>query len=239
MISRLRQDILLMEGYRPPAATAIPIELGPMGKAFPHAVFPVGTIHEFLTDGAENGAASGGFISGLVAALMASGGVAVWICSPASSRKIFPPALKRFGIDPGSVIFFELKTEKEALWAMEEALKCEGLAAVVGEVREVNFTASRRLQLAVEQSRVTGFLLRDNPRTKHGIACAARWRVSSLASESREGMPGLGNPRWNIELEWVRNGHPGSWQMEWSAGRFHAIPVTCPSQALEQPRRTG
>lgn len=40
---------------------------------------------------------------------------------------------------------------------MEEALKCGGLAAVVGEVQDISFTASRRLQLAVEQSGVTGF----------------------------------------------------------------------------------
>jgi len=34
---------------------------------------------------------------------------------------------------------------------MEEALKCAGLAAVIGEVREMDFKQSRRLQLAVEQ----------------------------------------------------------------------------------------
>jgi protein ImuA len=238
-ISRLRQDILLMEGYRPPASTAIQIELGPIGSAFPHGVFPVGALHEFLTDGPVNGAASGGFISGLLAALMASGSVAVWISSQGSSRKVFPPALKFFGVDPGRIIFFDLKTEREALWAMEEALSCEGLAAVVGEIREVNFTASRRLQLAVEQSRVTGFIIRDSPRTHHAIACAARWRLTSLASEPEPGMPGLGFPRWHIELERVRNGHPGSWQVEWLAGRFHTVIQEVPVSAAEQPRKTG
>ncbi|MDP4248036.1 MAG: Error-prone repair protein ImuA [Bacteroidota bacterium] len=239
MINQLRQDILLMEGYKPPAASAKPVELGPMASAFPHGIFPVGTLHEFLTDGPENGAASSGFIAGLVAALMASGGVAVWIRSPGSSGRVFPPALKYFGLDPGQVIFFDLKTEREALWAMEEALTCEGLAAVVAEIREVNFTASRRLQLAVEQSRVTGFLLRQNPRNKHTIACAARWKVSVMASEPELLMPGLGFPRWHIELERVRNGHPGSWQMEWLAGRFHPVVQEVRGSALEHPRKTG
>ena len=37
------------------------------------------------------------------------------------------------------------------LWVIEEALKCEGLAAVIGEIKELSFTQSRRLQLAVEK----------------------------------------------------------------------------------------
>ena len=42
-------------------------------------------------------------------------------------RTIFPPALKSFGIAPDKIIFIDLKKEKEILWAMEEALKCDGL----------------------------------------------------------------------------------------------------------------
>jgi protein ImuA len=36
----------------------------------------------------------------------------------------------------------------------------EGLAAVVAEIQELSFMTSRRLQLATEQSGVTGFMLR-------------------------------------------------------------------------------
>jgi len=41
---------------------------------------------------------------------------------------------------------------------MEEALKCESLSAVIAETPEISFTVSRRLQLAVEQNRVTSFI---------------------------------------------------------------------------------
>ena len=92
---------------------------------------------------------------------MQPGGACIWI---SAARKIFPPGLKAFGIEPDRVIFVDLKREKDVLWATEEVLKCEGLAAVASEIRELSFTVSRRLQLAVEKSRVTGFILRDNPR---------------------------------------------------------------------------
>jgi protein ImuA len=37
------------------------------------------------------------------------------------------------------------------------------------------------------------------------------------------GMPGVGFPRWTVELLKVRNGNPGTWQMEWAAGSFRTM----------------
>jgi protein ImuA len=140
-----------------------------------------------------------------------------------ASRKLFPPALKAFGVEPDKIIFVDLKQEKDVLWAMEEALKCEGLSAVIAEVRAISLTASRRLQLAVERSKVTGFILRNDPGKLSASGCVARWKISPLPSELEAGMPGLGFPRWTVELLKVRNGNPGSWKMEWFSGRFHAV----------------
>jgi len=106
---------------------------------------------------------------------------------------------------------------------MEEALKCTGLTAVVCEVCELDFKQSRRLQLAVEQSRVTGFVLR-NATTKLGsTACTARWRVKPLPSADLNGLPGLGFMRWQVELLKVRNGQTGSWILEWKDGCFNRV----------------
>ena len=109
---------------------------------------------------------------------------------------------------------------------MEEALKCKGLAAVIGELGEINFTQTRRLQLAAEQSRVTGFVLRSDAKKLSATACVARWNISHLPSELEDGMPGVGFPRWNVELLKVRNGNPGSWKVEWSEGRFKPVTDT-------------
>src|SRR6266542_3734291 len=106
--------------------------------------------------------------------------------------------LKALCIEPNQIIFIDLKKEKDVLWAMEEALKCYRLTAVLGELKEISFTESRRFQLAVEQSRVTGFLLRHQPLNLNTVACVSRWRITLLQSELTDGMPSVGYPRWNV-----------------------------------------
>lgn len=222
IINQLKQDVLLWQGFKPPAAgQKEEIGLGPLEAAFPNAVFPKGALHEFLTEHPEHAAASIGFISGLLQVLMHEGGACLWI---GVSRTVFPPALQAFGVEPDRIIFVDLKQEKDVLWAMEEGLKCDGLSAVIAEVRDISLTASRRLQLAVEKSKVTGFILRNDPRKLSTTACVARWKITPLASALEPGMPGVGFPRWNVELLKVRNGNPGSWKIEWAENRFVPVP---------------
>jgi protein ImuA len=147
-------------------------------------------------------------------------GAAIWI---SASRTLFPASLKRFGVEPHRIIFVDLKHERDALYAIEEALKCKQIAAVVGEIKNIGFKESRRLQLAAEQSRVTGLLIRHQPKIINTIACVSRWRITSLPGALAEGMPGVGFPRWNVELLKVRNGKPGKWQVEFSSGQLKEI----------------
>jgi protein ImuA len=226
-----------MQGFKMPAAgTDLDIGLGPVAAAFPNNSFPQGAVHEFISDGPEAAAATSGFVNCLLGGLMKGGKVCVWI---SGARSIFPPALKVFGVAPEQIIFIDLPRRKEQLWAMEEALKCEGLAAVVAEIPEIDFTASRRLQLAVEKSRVTGFLLRQQPRSLQTIAVVARWKIISLPSKLNDGMPGIGFPSWEIELQKIRNGKPGSWQMEWGDGRFQCIQPAVSALPASILRKTG
>lgn len=224
-----------MEGFKPASADTTRFTgLAPVEAAFPNAVFPTGAIHEFVSPATEDAAACQGFIGGLLNGLMLRGGVCLWI---SRARRLFPASLKAFGVDPDRVIFIDVDRERDVLWVLEEALKCDGLAAVVGEVRELNFMESRRLQLAVERSRVTGLILRTDPAKITTTACVARWQVSPVASELEAGMPGLGLPRWQVQLLRVRNGNPGSWTMEWNAGVFKHIEDTTAIQLVPEQRR--
>jgi protein ImuA len=236
IIAQLQKEILPLLGYKPVSKNDIlDIVPWPLKKSFPNAQFPLGAMHEFICDRAEDNAAAGGFVAGLLSSVMKKGGAAIWI---SASRTVFPPALKNFGISPDKVIFIDLQKENEMLWAMEEALKCNGLAAVIGEMQELNFTASRRLQLAVEQSRVTGFILRRNNHNLNTTACVARWKINSLPSIMADKIPGVGFPRWNVELLKVRNGKPGSWEIEWRNGKFHHV-YSVASLISEQQRKVG
>jgi protein ImuA len=237
IISRLKMDILPLEGLRAIRAGEEPdFGLGMLNEAFPQGSLPLGAIHEFLSGGAESAAATTGFISGLLAPLMKKGGAVLWI---GSSRMIFPPALKMFSIEPERIIFIDLPKERDVLWAMEEALKCNGLAAVIAEIPELSFTASRRFQLAVEQSRVTGFIMRTNLRSLHPNASVSRWKINSLPTLFYDELPGLGFPRWNVELLKIRNGRPGVWQLEWAGGRFRHLSTLVASIVPGEKRKTG
>lgn len=236
IIAQLQRDILPLQWFKTTLNnTVVDAGLDLIKNAFPNAEFPLGAVHEFMVAGAEDAAATGGFVAGVIASLMRSGGATMWI---SSSRTIFPPALTSFGIAPDKIIFIDLQKEKEILWATEEALKCNGLTAVVGEMPELSFTTSRRFQLAVEESRVTGFILRRNPRSFNTTACVARWKITSLPSELADDMPGVGFPRWNVELLKVRNGKPGKWEIEFAAGCFrHISKIT--AIPVGQQKKTG
>jgi protein ImuA len=217
IISQLQKDILLLQGYKPASSGAVDVGLGPIKAAFPNGSFPLGAVHEFLSGGPEAAAATSGFIAGLLAPLMGAGGTSLWI---SSARTLFPPALQSFGIEPDRFIFVDLQKEKDVVWAMEEALKCGALTAVVGEMKEISFTASRRLQLAVEQSQVTGFILRNSPRNVNTTACVSRWQITPLPSKSVDDLPGIGFPQWKVELLRIRNGKCGVWEIKWEGGKF-------------------
>lgn len=221
IIRQLKEQILSLEGLGTcPDSRLLDFGLGPMNAAFPGGSFPVGTIHEFISPTETCAAAANGFLANLLGTLMKNEGICLWI---SVGQKLFPSALKFFGVEPHRVIFIDVRRERDALWVMEQGLKCNALAAVVAEIRNVNFAESRRLQLAVETSKVTGFLHRQQPRTENTLACVSRWKIRPLASRTN-GLPGVGFPCVEVELAKIRNGRPGIWQFEWKNGTFSLIP---------------
>lgn len=220
IVAQLQQDILQREGFRPAANPRMSSVLGPLGTVFPSGAFPLGLVHEFLPD-AEHGnsrASTVGFITALASQLMSGKKVMWWI---SDKRKIFPPALMAFGVKPDLVVFVNIKKARDVLWAMEEALKCSAIAVVVAEVGGLDLTASRRLQLSAEQSLTTGFLLRNDTRPAI-TSSASRWRITSLPSLGLDGIPGVGFPRWKVELLKLRNGRTGQWSVCYRNGRFES-----------------
>ncbi len=224
LFQKLQQDILMWQGFKPVSASkAERIGLGEIEDSFPGGVFPKKAIHEFITIAPEHSAASDGFIAGLLAVLMENGAACVWV---STSRRLFPASLSLFNVEPERIIFMDVQSEKDVLWITEEALKCEGLAAVVAELKNVSLIESRRLQLAVESSGVTGFILRKDGNKTASTVATARWKISPLPSESEDGMPGLGFPRWQVELLKVRNGNPGSFVLQWAGEKFEEVKKT-------------
>ncbi len=220
IVRQLKKDILAMQGMQQVAhGRALNAGLGPVTEAFPCGIFPVG-IHEFVSASPECAAATSGFMAGLLGSTVRPYDTCLWI---SNGRTLFPPALSFFGVSPDRILFVDNRKPADLSWMIEQALKCEALGAVVGEVTDLDLAQSRRLQLAVEQSRVNCFLHRYRPRIASAMASVCRWRIQPAPSIPYEGLPGVGFPAWDVTLEKVRNGQPGSWQIQWVEDHFEVF----------------
>jgi protein ImuA len=131
------------------------------------------------------------------------------------SGRIHPP-----GLPSQNLIHVEARDARDALWAMEEGVRCAALSCVIGELwgdpRALDFTATRRLAVASE-----------------------RWRLASapsLLNQLDGRSPGL--PAWDAELFRARGMPPGRWNLahETQAGAFH-LAAASGDRALGEERR--
>lgn len=107
------------------------------------------------------------------------------------------------------------KSPQDALFALEEGLRCRDLAFVIGEIagnpRALSFTASRRLSLAAERHGVPLWLVRLDAARDLGSA-RMRWQVAAAPSPPplwNRQAPGV--PSWRAELFRARSHPPGEW----------------------------
>jgi protein ImuA len=129
------------------------------------------------------------------------------------------------GLGARDLIHVTARDAREALWAMEEGLRCTSLSAVIGEIwgdpAVLDFTATRRLAVAAERSQVPCWLVRLGGRANLSGA-RMRWRLASapsLANALDAKAPGA--PAWDAELFRARGFAPGRWSVAHEADRFH------------------
>lgn len=108
-------------------------------------------------------------------------------------------------------------TPEDALFALEEGLRCRDLAFVIGELsgnpRALGLTASRRLGLAAERYGVPLFLVRLNAQRDLSSA-RMRWQVRSAASPPPRWNPAApGAPQWLASLFRARSFKQGEWTL--------------------------
>jgi protein ImuA len=218
-LATLRDRIRALEAGSAGAARTLPFGAPAIDAALPGGGLALGALHEIASVGRdeEEGTLAAAFAAGILARLAAEGPV-LWVLA---AHDLYGPGLALGGLAPADLVVASGHKDAEILWAMEEALRSPGLAAVVGEVGVLDTTASRRLQLAAESSGVTAFVIR---RWRTGaiaaqqraapIAAATRWRVEPAPGALAPGEPGVGRPRWRLELRRCRGGRPGSWLVE-------------------------
>lgn len=197
----------------------------------------VAALHEVTgaTSGFGDDAAATLFAAGIAARLE---GTVLWVLQ---RRDLFAPALAQAGLPPERLIHAECGGDEDALAVIEEGVRHGSLAAVVGEVARVSMTASRRLQLAAEDSGTSALLLRcwrksgGDPLGAPSVA-TTRWRIGCVPSLDLP-VAGIARPRWRVELVRQRGGAPGEWTLEGTdeAGRL-ALPADTPDRAASPAR---
>lgn len=113
------------------------------------------------------------------------------------------------------VIHVAAARPEDALFALEEGLRCRDLAGVIGEIagnpRALDFTASRRLALAAERHGTPLFLVRLDA-ARDLSAARMRWQVRAAPSPPpRWNAQAPGRPAWRAELFRARVHPPGEW----------------------------
>ena len=94
-----------------------------------------------------------------------------------------PPAAVALGIPWQQLLVVRPQNAQEELWAIDQALRCAGVAAVWAPLNRIGTHDFRRLQLAAESSEAVGLLLRNKPWRKEPSWAHMQIAVTPLASE--------------------------------------------------------
>lgn len=212
ILDDLRARIAQVEGVgcRHPV---LPFGIDAIDHYLPGGGLATGSLHEVAgSPELADDAAATIFLAGILAR---AEGIIFWCLH---WRDLFAPALHLAGLHPDRIVFVEAGSDVNVLIAMEECLRHPGLGGVVGELRKMSLTASRRLQLAAEQSGVPAMVFRRGlplEENAEGTAAMTRWRVRAVPSAAL-GIPSLARPRWSLALERARGAEPQIWIVEGS-----------------------
>jgi protein ImuA len=240
VLADLRERISSIQGEGAKKTGCLPFCVEAIDGILPGGGLAHGALHEFAGGGS-------GTVDGAAAALFAAGiaartkGPIVWCLT---RPDLFFPALAQAGLHPGRVIFVESDKEEDVAANMEEALSYGGCGAVVGEMVRLPMVVSRRLQLVAERTGTIALAVRRWRRQTEAndfgqpTASTTRWRVSVMPSEELPA-PGVGRPRWFLELMRSRAGECKEFCVGAcdEQGRIHISPGSADGQ--DQTRRSS
>ncbi len=223
-LSLLRRDIAGIAAAAPPAGVArAHVPLGAAGLDRPLAGgLATAALHEITAAAPGDAPAAAGFALALAARLAAPRNAPlVWIGEDFAGREqgaLYGPGLALHGIDPARLVLVHTANAKDALWAMEEALKCRTPAAVIGEIfsaKLYDLTASRRLVLAAQKHGTTGLICLAGPVRAEALSSSAetrfeiRARSSPHAASAAGRTPLPGPAAFDVRLAKARAGPAG------------------------------
>jgi protein ImuA len=165
----------------------------------------------------------------------------LWIATDFGSLEtgaLYGPGLDELGLASERLLIARVARPVDALFAMEEALKCRALSAVIAELGEApDLTATRRLALAAKDHGGLGLILR-HASSDAPSAARTRWQVAAAPSVQDE-FGGLGRTAFSLELTRNRRGPCGNWTLTWDHHErvFAALSLGVAEAARDRPDR--
>ena len=177
-------------------------------------------LHELVPSGILHHGAALGFGLALAACAPLKGGTIVFVQQDFAGLEagaLYGGACDLFGLDPARLLLVRAASPRDALWAMEEALKTRGVTAMIGELAQqgtdADLTATRRLSLAAQKGRGLALLLRQRAWLAPSAA-ATRWQIAA-APGPPDRFGGLGATAFCVTLTKNRRGPCGDWVLQW------------------------
>jgi protein ImuA len=99
--------------------------------------------------------------------------------------RFYPPAAAAWGIDLSAMLVLRPDNDADALWALDQALRCPGVGAVWATCDRLDVRDFRRLQLAAECGGTLGLLMRPAQLRGQPTWADVQWQVRSLKYEVR------------------------------------------------------
>lgn len=210
-LETLRRRIAALEARGPgTAADAVPAAADAADGESPFIPAPpAGVLHEVWADTFLHAGAALGFSLGQALQLTGPARPAVLWLQPGHDAQetglVYAPGLAAFGADPDRLVMGRFARMADLLWAIEEAVACPAVAAVIAETgghhAALDFTATRRLGLRAHAGGASVLLVRTG-REREASAARFRWHVAPAPSAA---MPfdarAPGAARWQVRLE--------------------------------------
>jgi len=199
LVATLRREVVRLENSRPPEDER-PISTGSpaLDRLLPAGGLRRGTLVEYLTSTTGSGAGT----LALAAAREACREGRALVVLDRTTSYFYPPAAAAWGIDLAKLLVLRPVNEADALWALDQALRCPGVGAVWTEWDWIDMRDFRRLQLAAECGGTLGLLVRSARYRGHPTWADVQWLVSprsKVQSPRRRVGPATGTAaqRWS------------------------------------------
>lgn len=177
LVAQLAKQVRAMEtsSRREHDGSIVSCGCSAMDSLLPAGGYPLGTVVEYL----RSTPACGATYLAMAAAASALSTRSGYVLIIDRHRRFYPPAWLAHQIDLRRLIWIYPADERDALWALDQALRSPAVVASVAEVEKLDGRAARRLQLAAEEGGGIGLLLRSAVARRQPSWAEVQWLVRS------------------------------------------------------------